>query len=75
MANEPFEIELTPTGWSDDELLLSALETPAFELYEQRLEVELSELVSRWRHRAAPNAHSLRRSAPFPSANPVNMPR
>jgi hypothetical protein len=63
------------TGWSDDELIVAALESPAFVLFDAEIDEAIEALIKRWAPHAAPNAQLLRRSFKFPSAKPVNKPR
>jgi hypothetical protein len=65
----------THTGWSDDELFVAAMESPAFVLFDAEIDEALDALITRWAPHAAPNAQLLRRSFKFPSAKPVNKPR
>ena len=63
------------TGWSDDELFVASLESPAFMLFDAEIDEALGRLIKRWAPHAAPNAQLLRRSFKFPSAKPVNKPK
>jgi hypothetical protein len=65
----------THTGWSDDELFVAAMESPAFVVFDAEIDEALEALITRWVSHAAPNAQLLRRSFKFPSAKPVNKPR
>lgn len=65
----------THTGWSDDELFVAALESPAFMVFDAEIDEALEALIKRWAPHAAPNAQLLRRSFKFPSAKPVNKPK
>ena len=65
----------THTGWSDDELFVAAMESPAFVLFDGEIDEALDALIKRWAPQAAPNAQLLRRSSKFPSAKPVKKPR
>ena len=63
------------TGWSDDDLFVTAMESPAFLLFDAEIDEAIEALIKRWAPHAAPNAQLLRRSFKFPSAKPVNKPR
>ena len=65
----------THTGWSDDELFVAAMDSPAFVLFDAEIDEALDALIKRWAPHAAPNAQLLRRSFKFPSAKPVNKPK
>jgi hypothetical protein len=63
------------TGWSDDELFVAALHSPAFVIFDCEIDEALGSLIRRWSVHAAPNAQGVRRPSKFPSAKPVNKPK
>jgi hypothetical protein len=73
--NQSQSLTRVHTGWSDDDLFVAALESPAFLLFDAEMDEALGSLLKRWSPQAAPNAQVLRRSFKFPSAKPAAKPK